>query len=140
MIICQDFYHHIRPPDYSHDADRKIPMAFRLPVGWVLSGPLPSSSGLLSTCFRCKAEDVELVSQIKAWYELKSYGTYKQADAHSAADQRAHNLLESTTRHDGERYWVGMLWSDDSSSSSNSYYSELAQFKTLEKRHDKDSG
>ena len=73
MVIGQDFYLHIRPLDYFHDADRKTPMAFRLPVGWVLSGPLPSSSGLLSTCFRCKAEDVELVSQVEAWYELKKY-------------------------------------------------------------------
>ena len=72
-------------------------MAVRLPVGWALSGQLPSSSGLLSTCFKCNAKDVDIVSQVKAWYELESYGEYTQADARSASYQRAHSLLESTT-------------------------------------------
>ena len=78
-------------------------MAVRLPVGWVLSVPLASMSGLLSTSFKYNAEDVELVSQVKAWYELKNYCTYKQVDARSAAYQRAHNFLESTTYHGGEK-------------------------------------
>ena len=83
---------------------------------------------------------MELVRQVRAWYELESYRKYKQADVCSAANQRAHNLLESTTYHDGERYWVGMLWTDDSSSLPNNHYSMLAQFMALEKRLVKDSG
>ena len=66
IVIGQDFYQHIRPLDYIHDADRKTTMAVRMLVGWVLSGSLPSSSGLLSTCFKCNAEDVELLSQNRA--------------------------------------------------------------------------
>ena len=52
MVIGLDFYHDIRPLDYIHDADKKTSMAVRLPVGWVLSDPLPSSSGFLSTRFK----------------------------------------------------------------------------------------
>ena len=132
MVIGQDFYHHILSLDYIHDADRKTPMAICLPVGFVLSGPLPSPSGLKPTSFKCNAENVEFVSQGKRSYELEIYGTYKQADARSAADQRAHNLLESTKYHDGGRYWVGMLWAYDSSFLPNNCYSALAQFETLE--------
>ena len=66
VVFGQDFFHHIGPLDFFHDADRKNPMAFRLPLGLL-------SSGLLSICFKCNAEDVELVSQVKAWYELQSH-------------------------------------------------------------------
>ena len=65
MILGQDVFHSIRPLEY-FDSDRKdAPVAVRLPLGWVLSGPLPSSSGLYSTCFKavasCKDLDSELV-------------------------------------------------------------------------------
>ena len=101
MIISQKFYDHKRLLYYIYDADKKNTIFVCLLVGWVFSGPLPSSSGLMSTYFKCNAEDVKLVSQVKAWYELESQGSYKQADA---ANQQAHNHLESTTYHDGERY------------------------------------
>ena len=43
MILGQDVFHSIRPLEY-FDSDRKnAPVAVRLPLGWVLSGPLPSS-------------------------------------------------------------------------------------------------
>ena len=77
-------------------------MAVRLPVRWDLSCPLTSSAKLLSTCFMCNA-------QVKARYELESFGTYKQADSRSAANQREHNLFQSKTYHDGKRYWLVML-------------------------------
>ena len=76
MIIGQDFYHAIRPVEY-------------LPIGWVLSGPLPPSFKSNSSCFKCVVEDMSLADQIKTWYELESYGAFKQADARSAADKRA---------------------------------------------------
>ena len=44
-------------------------MVDRLPVARVLSGSLPSLSGLLSTCFKYNAKDAERVSYVKAWYE-----------------------------------------------------------------------
>ena len=46
MILGQDVFHCIRPLEY-FEADRpNTPIAFRLPLGWVLSGPLPSTTGL----------------------------------------------------------------------------------------------
>ena len=84
------------------------------------SGLLPSSSGLLSNCFKFNAKDVKLNSQ------LETYGIYKQADARSTADQRAHNFLELTTNYDGKLDWLGMLWADETSSLQKNYYSPLA--------------
>ena len=44
MILGQDVYHAIRPLEYFTADEKCSPFAVRLPVGWVLSGPLPSSS------------------------------------------------------------------------------------------------
>ena len=81
MILRQDVYHAIRPLEY-FAADKKcLPFAVRLPIGWVLSGPLPSSSGLVSTSFKANMEqDFELASQVKFWYDMESYGALKQVD------------------------------------------------------------
>ena len=81
---------------------------------------------------------MSLADQIKTWYELESYGAFKQGDARSAADKRALSVLKNDTFHDGERYIVPMLWNDKESSLPNNYFSSLAQLKSLEKRLDKD--
>ena len=81
---------------------------------------------------------MSLADQIKTWYELKSYGSFKQVDAHSTADKRALSVLKNDTFHDGERYIVPMLWNDKESTLLNNYFSSLAQLMSLEKRLDKD--
>ena len=66
MILGQDVFHRIRPLEYL-DTDRKdTPTAVRLPLGWVLSGPLPVTSGFVSTCFKAVSrgeEDIKLVDR-----------------------------------------------------------------------------
>ena len=52
MILGQDVYHAIRPLENFAADEKCSPFAVRLPIGWVLSGPLPSSSSLVSTCFK----------------------------------------------------------------------------------------
>ena len=51
---------------------------------------------------------------------------------------RALETLEETTYHDGNRYHVGMLWTEADSSLPNNYFSALLQLKSLECRLDKD--
>ena len=142
MILGQDVFHSIRPLEY-FDSDRKnASVAVRIPLGLVLSGPLPSSSGLYSTCFKAVASnkelDSELADQLQSWYDIESYGAYKQVDSRSAADARAFEILEETTYHDSNRYHVGMLWTKADSSLPNNYFSALVQLKSLERRLDKD--
>ena len=114
MILGQDVYHAIRPLEYFSANEKRSTVAVRLLIGWVLSGPLPSSSCLTSTCFKVNIEhDNELASQVKSWYDIESFGANKQVDSKSAVDARAHEMLESTTIHNGLRYDVGMLWAAD---------------------------
>ena len=67
MILGQDVYHTIRLLEYFSADEKRSPVAVPLPIGWVLSGPLPSSSCLTSTCFKVNIEhDNELASQVKS--------------------------------------------------------------------------
>ena len=143
MILGQDVFHFILPLEYFESDSKKAPVAVRLPLGWVLSGPLPSTSGLFSTCFKAvtsnKDADSELGDQLRSWYEMESYGAFKQVDPRSTADARAEKLLERTTYHDESQYQVGMLWAEDESSLPNNYFSALVQLKSLERRLGKDA-
>ena len=85
-------------------ADKRcLRFAVRLPIGWVPSGPLPSSSGLVSTCFKANfAQDFELASQVKSWYDMESYGALKQIDPRSAAVAPVLDILDNTTVQNGK--------------------------------------
>ena len=122
IIIGQDFYHAIRPVEYLLGEESISPCAVRLPIGWVLSGPLPPSFKSNSSCFKCVVEDMSRADQIKTWFELESYGAFKQVDARSAADKRALSVLKNDTFHEGERYIVPMLWNDKESTLPNNYF------------------
>ena len=56
MILGQDVYNAIRPLEYFAADEKCSPFAVRLPKGWILSRPLPSSSSLVSTCFKANVE------------------------------------------------------------------------------------
>ena len=135
MILGQDVYHAIRPIEYFSADEKRSPVVVRLPIGWVLSGPLPSSYCLTSTCFKVNIEhDNELAGQVKSWYDVESFGANKEVDSRSAADARDHEIFESTTIHNGLRYNVGMLWAADNTKLPNNYFFSLVQLKSLEKR------
>ena len=72
MILGQDVYHVIRPFDLFAAGEKCSLFVVRLPIGWVLSGSLLSSSCLVSTCFQAIMEqDFELASQVKSWYDMQ---------------------------------------------------------------------
>ena len=81
---------------------------------------------------------MSLADRIKTWYELESYGDFKQVNAQSAADKRHFSVLKNDTFHDRERNIVPMLWNDKESILPNNYFSSSAQLKSLERRLDKD--
>ena len=127
VIIGQDYYHVVRPIEFILVDDNNSPCSVRLPIGWVISGPLPPSVVSTSSCFKWVVEDSSLIDQIKSWYELESYGAFKQVDARSAADKHVLSILNSENVHNGERYIAPMLWIDSNVSLPNNYYSSFAQ-------------
>ena len=137
LILEQDVFHAIKSLEYFQGRNQNTPVAVRMPIGRVLSGPLTSPICVRATTFKCNVEDVTLADQVKKWYELEAYGTFKLADPRSSADKRAQKILDSTTIHDGSRYIVGMLWADDNNHLPDNFYASLIQFQSLEKRLEK---
>ena len=56
-ILGQFMFHCIRPLEHFETRNENIPKAIRLPLGWVLSGPLPSTLCLFSICFKVVLEE-----------------------------------------------------------------------------------
>ena len=144
-ILGHNVYHAICPLEYFAADEKSSPFAVRLPKVWVLSGPLPSSSSLVSTCFKVNVEqDFELACQVNSWYDMESYSAYKQVDPRSAADARPQKILETITFHNGQRYGVGMLWADDNTQLPKMLWADdniqsLVLLKSLEKRLSRDT-
>ena len=101
VILGQDASAAIRPIEYFDCEQPNTPVAVRLLIGWVLSGPVPSSTYLLSLCFKVNNSDLDLSEQIRSWYEMDSFAAYKQVDLRSKSDQRALAMLKSSTCFDG---------------------------------------
>ena len=140
LIIGQDAFYDIHPINAFNGDPMIDPWAVQLPLGWALCGAAPerTSASFVSMCFKATVEDLSLAEQVKAWYDIESYGSCIQADPRSAADKPAIKILEATTQHDGERYSVGKLWATDNVKLANNYYASLVQLKSLERRLEKD--
>ena len=137
MMLGQDVFHAIKLLENIKGGNQKTHVAVRMPIGWVLSGSIPSPNGVRATTFKFKLEDVALADQVNKWYELEPYGTFKQADPRSAADKRDLKKLDSTTLHDGSRYVVGMLLAVDNIHLNYNFYASMVQLKSLERRLEK---
>ena len=133
MILGQDASHAIKPLEYFQGRNQNTPVAVCMRIGWVFSGPLPSTLGVRAATFKCNVDDAAFSDQVKKWYELEPYGTFEQDDPRSSADKRAKKMLDSTTLHDGSCYVVGMLWADDNINLPDNFYASLVQFMSLEK-------
>ena len=131
MILGQDAYGAIRPIEYFvSSTDKSSPVAVRMPIGWVLSGPLPSTSNLSASCFEASSEeDSTLAREVKLWYDMGTFGAVKNVDPSSAEESRAKEILHSTTFHAGKKYVVGMLWREPNIELPNNYYVALAQLR-----------
>ena len=137
MILGPEVFHFIRALEYFESNRKNTPVAVRIPLSWVLAGPLRSTSGFYSTCFKAlstnKDVNSDFADQLCTWYDKESFGAFKQVDSRSAADARAEKVLHDTTYHDGSRNQVGTLWAEDKSSLQNNYFSALFQLNRYSK-------
>ena len=130
----------IRPLEYFAVHRPNTPITVRSPLGWVPSGLRPSTTGLLSTCFKAvtsSENDSILAEQLRSWYDMESYGVYKQVDSRSRAAARALKIRKETTFNDDWRHEVGM-WADEECALPSNYILVLVQLKSLERRLGKD--
>ena len=103
-------------------------------IGWAFSGPLPAKQA--ATTATSIADD-KLANQLSNWWDIESYASNCDFTGHSKEEQRAIKTLQQTTRFNGERYEVGLLWREEEVKLPNNY-SAMGQLKSLERRLQKD--
>ena len=107
-------------------------------LGWTLAGPLPQQKAVQMTASCVTAsEDDALAEQIKTWWDIDSYASRCDVSGRSKEDEKALQMLEQTTKFDGERYKVGLLWKRIDPFLLNNYSSSLSQMKSMEYRLEK---
>ena len=138
VIFGQDAYHLIRPLEYI-SGERNQPWAVTTALGWTISGALPKkeTSNISVSCNLSVAPD-PLANQMKKWWDMATYASVCDVSGRSKEEKRALSILERTTKHNGERYEVGLMWADDNPDLPNNFYSAYQQFLSMEKRLEKD--
>ena len=106
--------------------------------GLALSGPLPAKQAATLATTATSIADDKLANPLSKWWDIESYASNFDVTGHSKEEQRAIKTLEQTTRFNGERYEVELLWREDEVKLPNNFYSAMGQLKSLERRLQKD--
>ena len=138
MILEQDccqIHHHF---EFKKSEVKAAPWAVKSKNGWALSGPLPANQAATLATTATSVADDKIANQLSKWWDIESYTSNCDVSGHSKEEQRAIKTLEQTTRFNGERYEVGLLWREDEVKLPNNFYSAMGQLKSLERRLQKD--
>ena len=136
IILGQDAYELQRPLDYKIGT-RSEPFAVLTELGWVVSGPM-TGKRRQNVCHFAFTEDVKVAENIQTWWDIETYASKINVASQSKKELQAQKMLESTTKFTGERYEVGMLWSEPEPNLPNNYSSALGQLYSLERRFQRD--
>ena len=79
-----------------------------------------------------------MAENIQTWWDIETYASKINVVSQSKKELQAQKMLECTTKFTGERYEVGMLWSEPEPNLPNNYSSALGQLFSLERRFQKD--
>ena len=136
IILGQDAYELQRPLDYKIGT-RSEPFAVLTELGWVVSGPMTAKSRQ-KVCHFAFTEDVDVAENIQTWWDIETYASKINVVSQSKKELQAQKMLESMTKFTGERYEVGMLWSEPEPNLPNNYSSAPGQLYSLERRFHRD--
>ena len=107
-------------------------------IGWTLSGPLKEKQAATLATTATSLSDDKLANQLSKWWDIESYASNSDVSGHSKEEQQAIKTLEQTTRFNGERYEVGLLWREEEVKLPNNFYSAMGQLKSPERLLQKD--
>ena len=136
IILGQDAYELPRPLDYKIGTQSE-PFAVLTELGWVVSRPMTGKKRQ-NVCHFAFTEDVKVAENIQTWWDIETYASKINVVSQSKKELQAQKMLECTTKFTGERYEVGMLWSEPEPNLPNNYSSALGQLFSLERRFQKD--
>ena len=127
---CYDIHH---PFEFKRSEDKTAPWAVKSKIDWALSGSLPAKQAATLATTATSIADDKLANQLSKWWDIESYSSNCDVTGHLKDEQRAIKTLEQTTRFNGERYEVGLLWREEEVKLPNNFYSAMGQLKSLER-------
>ena len=116
---------------------RSEPFAVLTDLRWVVNGPM-TGKRRQNVCHFAFTEDVKVAENIQKWWDIETYASKINVVSQPKKKLQAQKMLESTTKFTGERYEVGMLWSEPEPNLPNNYSSALGQLYSLERRFQRD--
>ena len=135
VILGQYDYSAICPIGHQ-TSDNQLPWAVKLPIGWVLRGPLPIATLKTNVCFAFSGASLDetlglgLATQVSTW-ALESNESFVSVDPRSTSDKKALETLQKTYVFTGKRYCVGLLCDPDANPLTNNFVSEKVSFYHL---------
>ena len=121
------------------------PVAIRTAFGWSLTGSLTSllpehhREVMFVSASSRQQSDQELNDLLQGWWNTESFGTQHGGKSVLAPeDQKAMDILERTTKHQGDKYEVGLLWQDDDVSMPDNHSMACSRLRSLERSLNKD--
>ena len=140
VVGAHDVFEQKRPPKGAAG-----PEAILIPFGWCVVGPVPSSAfrkgqhPILNVNAIHPRDDNQLAENVSQMWKTESFGILPPSEpVRSQIDKTALALLQSTIRHIGDRYEVGLMWKSDNITLPDNRSSALRQFRALQRRFIKD--
>ena len=121
------------------------PYGILTPFGWCCVGMLPTRESSndddpIGQVFAIGAPIDDLHTQVCKFWETDSFGTQPGLKPlMSDADQQALEVVETTTKHNGVRYIVGLPWISPDLKLPNNFSAAAKRFAMLERRFQKDT-
>ena len=119
VILGQNVFSAICPIGY-RTSDNHIPRAVQLPIGWVVSGPMPNCKQLKESCWIFSTTDIDLdetdssanflSGQVCKRWELQSFSSLVNIQPRSKSDKHAWKFLTRLCLLDCSRFLVGIRW------------------------------
>ena len=127
IILGQYAYNLQRALDYKIGTQSE-PFGVLTELGLAVSGHMKGNRRQ-NVCHFASTEDVKMAENIQSWWDIETYASKINVVSQSRKDLQAQRMLESATNFTGERYQVGMLWSEPEPNLPNNYGSALGQLQ-----------
>ena len=110
-------------------------------LGWVIAGPVPTTSNAAKLILRTRVvegeEDVN--HQLRKFWEIDSFGVRaEETVTFTGSEQHAVDKMNETCRRVESGYELGLLWKDDKPQLPNNYETALCRLESVERRLRKD--
>ena len=101
VLLGHDVYSAICPIGYQ-TSDNHLPWAVKLPIVWVLSGPLLNCKSLKNSVFFTssggasvdESADLDSATEVSKWWALEIYASFVSVDPRSKSDKKVLENLE----------------------------------------------